>query len=330
MAKLNLTMACGNYDRTRALRDGTVQVEGVNLNYLPLGPEEIFWRMEHFQEFDVSEMSLGTYIILRGRADESFVAVPVFPSRTFRHNSIYVNSQSGIERPEDLKGRRMGVPEYNVTAAVWVRALLQHDYGVRPSDIRWFQGGLHDPGRREKAMGRVPPGVSIEPIPTGRTLNDMLETGELDAVHAPRMPRALVSASSSVRRLFQDYRAVEQDYFGRTGIFPIMHTLVIRREIFETNRWLAESLFKAFVRAKESCLAELENPAALPYMLPWMMQDMEEARAVMGLDYWPYGMEANRRPLEAFTEYAHEQGLTPERFALEQLFAASTLEEFKI
>ncbi len=331
MAKLRLTLACGDYDRTRALADGTVRVEGVDLNYIPLGPEETFWRMEHHEEFDASEMSMGAYLIARGRGDERFIAIPVFPSRYFRHSSIYVHTHAGIERPEDLRGKRVGVPEYNVTAAVWVRGILQHEYGVHPSEIRWFQGGLHDPGRREKVMGTLPPGVSLEPLPEGRTLNDMIERGDLDAITVPRTPNAYLQGSPNVRRLFPNYRQVEQEYFRRTGIFPIMHTIVLRREVYEANRWVAESLFKAFVQAKEACLRALtQNTAALPYMLPWMYDDLEEAQRVMGADYWPYGVEANRKPLDALIQYAHEQGLTPTPLPLEALFAAPTLDEFKV
>jgi 4,5-dihydroxyphthalate decarboxylase len=238
---------------------------------------------------------------------------------------------AGIERPEDLRGKRVGVPEYNVTAAVWIRGMLEHEYGVRPADVRWLQGGLHDPGRREKVMGKLPPGVSLELLPEGRTLNDMLESGELDALTVPRMPRAFVEGSPNVRRLFPNYRAVEQDYFKRTGLFPIMHTIAIRTAVYESNRWLAESLFKAFVRAKDACVSAMTlNTAALPYMLPWMMDDLEEARRIMGRDYWPYGVEANRVPLTAFGQYAVEQGLTAQQLPLETLFAEPTLEEFKV
>jgi 4,5-dihydroxyphthalate decarboxylase len=331
MSKLRVTLACGDYDRTRALADGTVQVEGVELNYIPLGPEETFWRMEHFEEFDASEMSFGAYTVHRGHGESRFIALPIFPSRAFRHNAIYVHSGAGIERPEDLKGRRIGVPEYNVTAAVWMRGMLQHEYGVSPSDLHWYQGGLHDPGRREKVMGTLPPGVSLEPLAEGKTLNDMLDSGELDALMVPRMPRAFVEGSPNVRRLFPDYRAVEQDYFRRTGLFPIMHAIVLRTAVFEANRWLAESLFKAFVRAKDACANAMTlNTAALPYMLPWMMDEMEETRRIMGKDYWPYGLEANRLPLTTFGHYAVEQGLTSQALPLESLFAAPTLEEFKV
>jgi 4,5-dihydroxyphthalate decarboxylase len=330
MAKLRLTLACGNYDRTRALLDGTVQVEGVELTYIPLGPEETFWRMEHYEEFDASEMSMGAYTVMRGRGEERFIAIPVFPSRMFRHNGIYVNADAGVERPEDLKGRRVGVAEYNATAAVWMRGLLQHEYGVHPSDVRWYQGGLHDPGRKEKAMGKLMPGVSIEPVPEGRSLNDMLVAGELDALAVPRMPNAFVQGSPRVRRLFSNFRAVEQDYYRRTGIFPIMHSIVLRRDVYESNRWLAESLYKALVRAKEVYVADVYHAQALAYMLPWLLDEIEQTRGLMGDDYWAYGLEPNRRTLEAFTQYAHEQGLTPERMPIESLFAAPTLEEFKI
>jgi 4,5-dihydroxyphthalate decarboxylase len=222
------------------------------------------------------------------------------------------------------------VAEYNATAAVWMRGLLQHEYGVHPSDVRWYQGGLHDPGRKEKAMGKQMPGVSIEPVPEGRSLNDMLVAGELDALAVPRMPIAFVQGSSCVRRLFPNFRAVEQDYFRRTGIFPIMHSIVLRRDVYEANRWVAESLYKALVRAKEVCVADLYHAQALAYMLPWLLDEIEQTRSLMGDDYWAYGLEPNRRTLEAFTQYAEEQGLTPERIPIESLFAPPTIEEFKI
>ncbi len=330
MSKLRLTLACGDYDRTRALRDGRIAVEGVDLNYVALEPEEIFWRMEHHQEFDASEMSMGTYLVERGRGEDRYTAIPVFPSRSFRHNSIYVHSGAGIERPEQLKGCRFGVPEYNITAAVWVRGHLQHEYGVLPSDLRWFRGGLHTPGRREKASAQVPPSVSIESIPEGRTLSEMIESGELDAMHAPRMPDSFRNGSPRVRRLFPNFREVEQAYYRKTGIFPIMHTVVIRTEIYRQNRWLAESLYKAFVQAKALCAEAIYNATALPYMLPWMIDEVEQTRRVMGADYWAYGLEPNRPTLAALTQYAHEQGLTPTALAVDDLFASPTLDEYKI
>jgi 4,5-dihydroxyphthalate decarboxylase len=330
MSKLRLTLACGDYDRTRALADGTVPVDGVELNYIALGPEETFWRMDHHEEFGASEMSLGAYLVMHGRGDDRFIAIPVFPSRAFRHNAIYVNAHAGIERAEDLKGKRMGVPEYNATAVVWIRGILEHEYGVHASDLRWYQGGLHDPGREEKVMGKLPPGVTLEGLPEGRALNEMLDSGELDAIGVPRMPRAFAQGSPNVRRLFPNFRQVEQEYYQRTGIFPVMHTIVIRRDIYEANRWVAESLFKAFCRAKDVCAAAMYNTAALPYMLPWMIEDLEEARRVIGEDYWAYGLEANRRPLGALLQYAQEQGLTPEPLSLESLFASPTLQEFKV
>jgi 4,5-dihydroxyphthalate decarboxylase len=330
MSKLRLTLACGDYDRTRALREGLFEVEGVDLNYVPLEPEEIFWRMEHHQEFDASEMSMGTYLIQRGRDEDRYTAIPVFPSRSFRHNSIYVHAGAGIERPEQLKGCRFGVPEYNITAAVWVRGHLQHEYGVHPSDVRWFRGGLHTPGRIEKAAGQTPAGVSIEAIPAGRTLSEMIDSGELDAMHAPRMPDSFRQGSPRVRRLFPNFREVEQAYYRKTGIFPIMHTVVIRTEIYRANRWLAESLYKAFLRSKAIAANAIYNTTALPYMLPWMIDEVEQVRSVMGDDHWAYGLEPNRATLAALTQYAHEQGLTPRQVALDELFASSTLDEFKI
>src|SRR3954464_2717517 len=249
--------------------------------------------MEHHQEFDATEMSMGTYLIQRGRGEDRYTAIPVFPSRSFRHNSIYVHSGAGIERPEQLKGRRFGVPEYNITAAVWVRGHLQHEYGIAPTDLRWYRGGLHTPGRIEKASGQLPSGVSVESIPDGQTLSEMIESGDLDAMHAPRMPDSFRRGSPRVRRLFPDFRTVEQEYFRTTGIFPIMHTVVIRTEIYRANRWLGVYLFKAVVRARALRADSLYMGAALPYMLPWMIPELEQTRQAMGADCCAHGLRSN-------------------------------------
>lgn len=330
MRRLSLDFACGTYDRTRALLDGSVRPEGIDLTYLPVDPpEEVFWRMLVHREFDAAEMSLGSYVAARARGDDSLVALPAFVSRMFRHSAAYVHADAGIRRPEDLAGKRVGVPEYQMTATVWLRGILQDDHGVRPADIRWFAGGQEQPGRREKVPLALPPDVRIEPIPEGRTLSGMLETGELDALFAARMPSPLVAGSTRVRRLFPDYRAVEADYFRRSRIFPIMHLVALRREIHEAHPWVAQSLYKALCEAKARCAQALYDTRALRVMLPWAVDDYEEARALMGEDFWSYGVGPNRHVLETFTRYAHEQGVAARRVAVDELFAPGTVDTFR-
>ncbi len=330
MSGLRLTLACGDYDRIRALKDGAIRPEGIELNVIPLQPEEIFWRMIRNEEFDVSEMSTSSYVMERARGRNRFVAIPVFPSRVFRHGCIFVNSDSGIEKPTDLVGKRVGVPEYEVTAAVWIRGILQHEYGVSPEQVHWFSGGIEQPGRKEKLELRLPPGISLQMISPTQTLNSMLESGEIDALATPRIPSSFARGSSKVRRLFPDYQDVEMDYFRRTRIFPIMHTIVIREEIYRQNRWVAQSLYKAFCQAKEHCYQQLYEISALKYSLAWLVPAVERERELLGPDPWPYGLEANRKTLETFLQYEVEQGLIDRKLELESLFAETTLEQYKI
>jgi 4,5-dihydroxyphthalate decarboxylase len=330
MDRLHLDFACGSYDRTRALQDGSVQAEGIDLTYVPVDPpEEVFWRMLMHREFDVAEMSLGSYVAGVARGDFPFVAIPAFVSRMFRHSAAYVSVASGIRRPEDLKGKRVGVPEYQMTATVWLRGILEDDFGVRPRDVRWFTGGQEHPGRREKIPLALPPDVHLERIGEDRTLSAMLLAGEIDALLAARMPSPFVDGSPGVRRLFPRYRELEADYFRRTGIFPIMHLVAIRRDIYERHRWIAQSLLKALTEAKERCARTLYDTRALRVMLPWAVDGYEEARALMGQDFWPYGLEANRTVLETFIRYAHGQGVAARRPAVDELFAPETLDTFR-
>jgi len=328
MAKLSITLACWDYDRTRPLMDGTIQPEGVELNYLPLPPSESFWRMIRYQEFDVSEMSLASYTILRSRGEAPFIAIPVFPSRIFRHGCIYINTASGIQRPEDLAGKRMGVPEYQMTAAVWIRGLLQHEYNVPPESIHWFYGGQEEP-RKEPVIAALPKGVRVEPIPPGKTLAGMLEEGELDALGTPQLPSPFLRRSPRVRRLFPNFREVEEAYFRKTGLFPIMHTIVIKESLYRAHPWLARSLFKAFEAAKELCYRNLYETSALKCTLVWLIDEVERERAILGEDYWPYGFEANRHVLETLTQYLVEQGLTERKVDPQELFAPNTLEPLR-
>jgi 4,5-dihydroxyphthalate decarboxylase len=330
MARLRLTLACWNYDRTRGLADGTVRPEGIDLEYLGLDVEETFFRMLRHQEFDVAEMSLSSYTVTLGRDDSPFVAIPVFPSRLFRHSCIFVSEKSGIREPRELAGRRIGVPEYQMTAPVWIRGILQDEYGVAPASVQYFTGGVEEPGRSEKIALDLPAAIRIASIGATQTLAQMLADDEIDALYTARTPSTFATRPGTVRRLFPDYVAAERDYFRRTKIFPIMHTVVIRRDVYRANPWVAQSLLKAFVEAKRRARADLEHTHALASMLPWQVAHVEEARRELGDDWWPYGFAANRAVLDTFLRYHHEQGLSKRRLAPEDLFAPETLEAFRI
>jgi 4,5-dihydroxyphthalate decarboxylase len=330
MSKLRLTFACWDYDRTRALADGAVQPDGIELNYLNLPVEETFFRMMRHREFDCAEMSLSSYCASLHRDEPSFIAIPVFPSRFFRHSCIFVSAKSGIRRPEDLKGKRVGTPEYQLTAPVWIRGILSDDYGVKVTDYEHLSGGEEEPGRHEKLKLDLPPSIRVRPIGPGQTLAHMLAEGEIDALVSPRTPSTLYKRPGDVKRLFPDFVAAEKAYYAKTRIFPIMHTVIIRREVYEANPWVARSLYKAFEAAKEKAMALYGQTAALPAMLPWLVAHVEEARSLMGEDWWPYGLEPNRQVLDTFLRYHHEQGLSKRRLQPEALFAKETLEAFKI
>ena len=327
---MQLTLACWDYDRTRALADGRVRPDGIDLNVLNLHVEETFFRMLRNREFDVAEMSLSSYCVSLGREKPAFVAIPVFPSRFFRHSCIFVSAKSGIREPKDLAGKRIGAPEYQMTAPVWIRGILQDEYGVDCSSPEYWTGGEEEPGRDEKIRLDLPAKIRVRPIDPGKTLARMLADGELDALHTARMPSTFLSRPGAVRRLFENYVEVEKAYFRKTKIFPIMHTVVIRREVYEANRWIAQSLLKAFARAQRVVYDNLYNSAALVTMLPWQLAAVEEARRELGDDWWAYGFAPNRHVLDTFLRYHHEQGLSRRRLASEELFAPETLEAFKI
>jgi 4,5-dihydroxyphthalate decarboxylase len=330
MARLKLSLACWDYDRTRALADGSVRPEGIDLVCLNLPVEETFFRMLRRREFDVAEMSLSSYVLSLQRRDAPFVAIPVFPSRVFRHSGIFVSAKSGITRPEQLARRRVGVPEYQMTAAVWIRGLLADEFGVAPSSPRYLTGGLEQTGRGEKLPLRLPARFRVRSIGPKQTLAAMLAAGEIDALHSPRVPSTLAAQPGSVRRLFRDYAAAERDYYRRTRLFPIMHTVVIRRALYERFPWIAGSLAKAFAAAQRKTYADLTETAALKAMLPWLVAHVEQARREMGPDWWSYGLEPNRHVLDTFLRYHREQGLSRRRLAPEALFAAETLESHRI
>jgi 4,5-dihydroxyphthalate decarboxylase len=320
-----VTLACERYDRTEALRDGRVRAAGIDLTYLPQQVEETFFRMARFREFDAAEMSLSSYVIGLTR-DAPFIALPVFPSRLFRHSGIYVSQASGIKAPSDLVGKQVGVAEYQLTANVWIRGILADEYDVPVESVTYRTGGLHQAGRPEKLKVDLPPEVRVEPIGPGQTLSEMLATGEIDAVYTPRTPDSFARGDSGVRRLFDPSGPAEEDYFRRTGIFPIMHVLVLRRDVYERNRWLARSLYDAFEQAKALCQAGIDETAAARYMLPWLHDEVAHTRAVLGEDYWPYGLERNVDALQTFLRYSYDQGLATRRLEPTELFAPETLE----
>lgn len=329
-APIHLTYAGGLYDRTEALIAGRIQPEGITLNYVPMYSPETFWRMLRYEEFDASELSCANYFVLRSRGDTRYMAIPVFPSRTFRHNGVFVNTSARIEKPEDLKGKRVGCAEYAMTMAVWVRGFLQHDYGVLPSDCRWVFGGIEQPGRRDRVRAAPPPGVRFEQAPPDRSLVQMLEQGEIDALLTPSIPSTFTAGSPRVARLFPRYWEVEADYFRRTGTFPIMHTVVLRRDVYERHSWAAQSLFKAFSQSRDEALRRLSDTDTLGVSLAWQTAYAEQERALAGgRDLFTYGLEENRPVLEALKTHLQEQGLLERDFPLESAFAPSTHAAFR-
>ena len=330
MRKLSLSIATGNYDRVRPLLDGHVRIDGLDPVYLLLEPEEIFFRAFRGAQFDVCELSLSSFAVQTARGENPYVGVPVFPSRMFRHGAIYIRTDRGIRSPADLRGRRIGLPEYQLTACVWARILLEEDHGVAPHEIRWVRGGLEEPGREEKIPLDLPKAVSLEDAPHDRTLSMMLAAGELDGLISPRAPSLFEQGHASIGRLFPDPAAAARSYFGRSRIFPIMHTLGVRRSLAADHPWLPGALLKAFTEAKTQAIAMLADSAAAKVSLPFADEDLIAARALMGHDYWSYGIEANRHVLDTFLRHHHAQGLSARRLTPEELFHPTTLEHFRI
>lgn len=324
MARLRLSLACGDYDRTRALEEESVRPDGIELTFVRLPVEEIFFRMMRHREFDVAEMSLSSYVLSLHQDPQPFVAIPVFTSRMFRHSSIYCHVGSGVEAPEDLRGKDVGTPEFQLTAGVWVRGLLAEHHGVPVDSVRYLTGGQETPGRVEKQA--VASGLDIQAIGPGKTLARMLVDGEISALYTPRIPSPFAAGDPRVRRLFADVVETEQDYFARTGIFPIMHVMSIRREVYERDPWVAQSLVKAFALAKQKAEAELYDSSALRIMSPWLVQQLEADRHLLGPDFWSYGLEPNRDVLSTFLRYHHGQGLSPRLVSPHELFVPESTE----
>ena len=315
--RLPLSLAVSPYDHVRDLR-----AEGIDLNVQTPQLEEIFFRFTRFREWDVSEMSFGKTISILAGENPDIVALPVFVSRVFRHSSIYLKKDSSIREPKNLEGKRVGLPEWAQTASIYTRGFLQHEYGVDLKKVDWVQAGLHQAGRIEKVELHLPPGLRVTPV-RDKSLVEMLASGELDAVLSAReIPGAT--------RLFPEYRALELEYFRKTRIFPIMHVVVIRRDVYEKNRWVARNLYKAFEEAKNASLARTAELGLSHFPVPWLAEHTLRWREVMGEDFWPYGLEANRATLEAFVQYGFEHGVCKRRLKADELFAPETLESFKI
>ncbi len=319
MPDISLSLAISYYDHIGDLIRGRVRAEGISLIPIELPPEEIFFRMVSFSEWDIAEFSMAKYVALVGAGNPPFRAIPVFPSRVFRQSAIYVAARAGIVRPGDLTGRRVGVPEWAQTAGIYARAYLQHQCGIRLGDIHWIQAGLSEAGRTEKVRLSIPEGVTLERI-CDRSLTEMLQAGHLDAVISARPPSVIVAGDKSIARLWPDARAVEETYYRETGIFPIMHVIVIKSTTLNRYPWVAMNLFKAFQEAKENSLNRLTNPVISRVPFAWAVEAIIAARSVFGTDCWPYGVDSNRPTLEAFLQYAWEQGLTKDKVQIDELF----------
>ncbi len=328
MAKLNLSLAVGPYDRTRALIDGSVQIDGVTPTCMALAPEEIFFRAFRHAEFDICELSLSSFAVKTAQGGGPYVGVPAFVSRAFRYTSIYVRTDR-IKKPEDLKGKRVGLPEYQLTANVWARAILEDDYGVKPTDIHWVRGGIEDAARPEKISIKLPADIKLNDAPDGKSISALLKEGAIDGFMAPRPP-SLPKNTPNVGWLFSDPVAAAKDYFKRTGIFPIMHMVGVRRTLAEQHPWLPGAVFKAFNEAKTVALAQLSDTSATKVTLPFVEERLAEARALMGEDFWSYGLNANRKTLETFLRHHYSQGLSPRLMKPEDLFHPGTHEAFKL
>jgi 4,5-dihydroxyphthalate decarboxylase len=328
MTKLNLSVAIGDYDRNRPLIDGAVRIDGVEPVFMTLSPEEIFFRAFRSVDFDICELSLSSYTVKTAAGACLYVGIPAFVSKAFRHTSIYVRTDR-IKEPADLKGRKVGVPEYQLTANVWARAILEDDFGVTPADIHWIRGGIEEAGRPEKISVKLPAGVRLDNAPAGATISALLESGEIDGFIAPRPP-SLAHAHPHIGWLFRDPVAAAKDWYRRTGIFPIMHLIGIRRTLAEKHPWLPVAAFKAFEQSKAAALAALSDTSAPKVTLPFVEETLKSVRELMGPDFWSYGVEPNRKALEFFLRHHHAQGLSPRQVAVEEMFHPSVYETFKL
>lgn len=326
MSKLNITFACCPYDRLNPIINGRVPIEGCDTNFFPLRPEELFPRVYSTQDFDVTELSASSHILTTLRGDSHYVGIPAFVSRVFRHGDIYIRTDRGIRSPEDLRGKIIGVPEYQMTAALWIRGILSDEHGVKTSEIRWRNGGLQKPGRGERTPITLPPSIELRTIPPDKTLSGMLAAGEIDALITAVQPNCYAQKAPSVGRLFPNFREVEEAYYRKTGMFPIMHMMAVRKSLADLHPWLAGNILKACLTARSIVAEEMKSTGMFYSMLPWLSDDLARAHAVMGPDMWPYGATANRKELEAMLRWSFEQGLAPRHGTVEEIFAPGLTE----
>lgn len=329
MTNVHLSVAISDYDHIRDFMTGTVRAEGIEITCLNMVHEEIFYRFIKFREWDVSEISFAKYVSLVSQDDNSLVAIPVFHSRAFRLSSIYIHRDGGIRKPEDLAGKKVGIPEWAQTASVYTRGYLMHQIGIPLEKIDWYQAGVNDPGRAEKVTLKIPTGVRYTPVPD-RSLTDLLLSKDLDAVMTARPPQAFVDGNPEIIRLFPDFMPVEEAYWRDTGIFPIMHIIVIRAEILQRHPWVAMNVFKAFEEAKRRSIERALDVSATRFPIPWGFEFANRAVKVFGKDYWPYGISPNRTTLEAFLQYAFEQGVCHRRLKPEELFPETVQSSFVV
>lgn len=325
-----ITMAAGNMDRLAAIRDGRVKVEGCDVTFIPMEPEEVFFRAFRYAEFDCCELSFSSYVRVASQGKNEYVGVPAFVSRVFRHSGFYIRTDRGIRTPEDLRGRLVGVPEYQMTAPVWMRGILEDEYGVKPTEIKWRSGGQEEPGRDERTPFEPPPGLDLQPIPEDRTLVDMFEAGELDALTTARAPSSFTSEKPNIGRLFPDFRTVEKEYYRKTRMFPIMHLMGVRKDLAKKHPWLPGSIYKALLAARDAAYEDVARTAALSVTLPWVDAERRDTVRLMGADYWRYGVEECRHEIEALARYSFSHGLSERQMTPEELFAESTFELSKI
>jgi 4,5-dihydroxyphthalate decarboxylase len=323
---LPITIACGQYDRTRAIKDGRVRVDGCEVTYLALEPEELFFRAFRYADFDIAEISFNSYLMQTSRDRCPYVAIPAFVSRHFRHSSIFIRTDRGIREPADLKGKLVGLPEYQQTANVWMRGIFKEDYSVDPADIHWRTGGQEEPGRDERTPLALPPGVDLQPIASDKTLNQMLTDGELDAVFSARELSCYVKGAPNVGLLFSNFRAVESDYYRRTNIFPMMHVVGLKKSLVERFPWLPATVYKAFCQAKDIAIAEMAEQAVARLTLPWPDVNLQDARELMGNDFWRYGVAESRHEIETLARYSFDQGLAARKLDISEIFHPSVFE----
>ena len=329
MARVTINFAASEYDHFRDLIDGVVAVSGIDINYLRMPVEEAFTRFVNFLEFELSEMSMGKYVSFVSTGNTSVLALPVFPSRAFRQSSIFVRRDGPVKRPEDLRGKKIGIPEWAQTAAIYTRGWLEHQVGIKIQEIEWVQAGINQPGREEKVEAKFPPGVRYRQEKT-KSLSGMLLAGEIDAAACARPPQPFVDGNPDIVRLFPHYREVEEKFYRDTSIFPIMHVIAMRRDAYEANRWIAVNLYNAFVEAKRRAVERALDATATSYPFAWCSHAADEARRIFGEDFFPYGLEANRKTLDAFLQYAYEHGVCHRRVQPEELFPKELTKVYRV